>query len=198
MSPRNREKDLQLREQRTRQLLDSALTVIARRGLSGTKMTDIAENAGLSVGNIYKYFDSKEQMFEALIHRGQQEYREFAEEALLRPGAPVDKLAWYTVNWLDKKEWAITILLQHARTSETVPEQLKQAVSAKFIDNLRPIATIIEQGQRCGDFVAGDAMELALIYVSMMEGLTLHDIPGMPELTTGTADKALGLLLRKR
>lgn len=197
MSPRNVERDRQQREEKTRHILDSALMVIARRGLSGAKISDIAEMAGVSVGNIYKYFDSKEEMFEALVHRGQQEYREFAEEALSRTGTAVDKLSWYSVSWLEKREWAITILLQYARTSEAVPERLKKAVSAKFIDNLRPIAAIIEEGQRTNEFVSGDAMELAFIYVSMMEGLTLHDIPGTPELTSGMADKALRLLLRK-
>lgn len=197
MSPRNRERDQQHREERTEQILDSALTVIARRGLSGTKVSDIAAMAGLSVGNIYKYFESKEEIFEALLHRGQQEYRGFAEKAWTVAGTAADKLSWYTDNWLAKREWAITILLQHARTSETVPERLKQAVSAKFIDNLRPIAAIIAEGQASGVFVDGDATELALIYVSLMEGLTLHDIPDMPELSPRTAETALRLLLRK-
>jgi AcrR family transcriptional regulator len=198
MSPRNKEKDQQLRAERTKQILDSALTVIARRGLSATKVSDIAAMAGVSVGNIYKYFSSKEEIFEALLHRGQRDYREFAEQAWRQTGSAKDKLSWYTVNWLDKREWAITTLLQHARTSETVAERLKQAVSAKFKDNLRPIAAIIEEGQQNGEFVGGDSMELALIYVSMMEGLTLHDIPDTPELSSGIADRALQLLLRDR
>ncbi len=198
MSPRNKEKDQQLRAERTSQILDSALTVIARRGLSATKVADIAEMAGVSVGNIYKYFSSKEDIFEALLHRGQQEYRDFAEEAWGQAGSAKDRLSWYTVNWLNKREWAITTLLQHARTSETIPERLKQAVSAKFKDNLRPIAAIIEDGQQRGEIVSGASMELALIYVSMMEGLTLHDIPGTPELSSGIAESALQLLLRDR
>ena len=197
MSPRNRVRDQQLREERSRQILDSALTVIARRGLAGTKVRDIAQTAGVSVGNVYKYFVSKEEIFEALVHRGQKEYREFAEEALRQPGKPSDKLMWYTERWIAMREWAITILLQYARTSEAVPERLKKAVSAKFIDNLRPIAAIIEEGQLAGEFVSGDAMELALIYVSLMEGLTLHDIPDTPELTAGIAENSMRLLLRK-
>lgn len=186
-----------MREARTRQILDSALTVIARRGLAGTKVADIAETAGVSVGNVYKYFVSKEEIFESLVHRGQQEYRNFVEEARKRPGTPREKLGWYTEQWIDKREWAITILLQYARTSEAVPDRLKQAVSAKFIDNLRPMAALIEEGQRTGDFVPGEPMELALIYVSTMEGLSLHDIPGTPELTSGIAARTLQLLLRK-
>lgn len=187
-----------MREERSLQILDSALTVIARRGLSGTKVSDIASTAGLSVGNVYKYFVSKEEIFEALVHRGQREYRAFAEEALGQPGTPTDKLAWYTERWIEKREWAITLLLQYARTSEAVPKELKQAVSAKFLDNLTPIATIIEEGQRAGEFVSGDTMELALIYVSMMEGLTLHDMPDTPELTSGSAGNALRLMMLKR
>ncbi|GAA3408900.1 TetR/AcrR family transcriptional regulator [Paenibacillus hodogayensis] len=198
MSPRNVVKDRKLREERTRQVLDAAMHVIARRGLPATKMTDIAAEAGLSVGNVYKYFESKDQIFQTLVETGQREYRLFVEEALAKPLPPYEKLYWYTEQWLAlDNAWAITIMLQHARTSEAVPEPLKKAVSARFEDNLRPMAALIAEGQRAGVFIDGDSLELALLYVSLMEGIILHDIPGIREITAITPEKALRLLLKK-
>ncbi|OMF34174.1 hypothetical protein BK133_12665 [Paenibacillus sp. FSL H8-0548] len=197
MSPRNVEKDQRLRDERQRQILESAMHVIARRGLPATKITDIAATAGISVGNVYKYFDSKNDIFQALVENGQQEYRKFVEQALHIQGSSYDKLFWYTKNWLTYRNgWAITVILQYARTSEAVPEQLTQAVSERFIDNLRPMAEMIALGQSTGVIKDGNSMELALIYVSMMEVLILHNIPGIHEIAALTPDKILALLLK--
>ncbi|MGO4696292.1 TetR/AcrR family transcriptional regulator [Paenibacillus sp. 2TAB26] len=92
MSPRNIEKDQKLRDERQRQILEAAMHVIARRGLPATKIADIAATAGISVGNVYKYFRSKEDIFQALLESGQKEYREFVEQAQQMPVPPYDKL----------------------------------------------------------------------------------------------------------
>ncbi|MFF2481628.1 TetR/AcrR family transcriptional regulator [Paenibacillus sp. NPDC058071] len=197
MSPRNFEKDKELRAERRQQLLEAAMHVIARRGLPATKIADIAAAAKMSVGSIYNYFRSKEEIFQALVENGQQEYRTFVEEALSLESTPYEKLHWYTSNWLVYRNgWAITVLLQYARTSEAVPAELTQAVSSRFIDNLRPMASIIAEGQQAGVFKDGDSTQLALIYVSMMEGLILHDIPGIHEIAALTPDRMLSLLLK--
>ncbi|MNH91117.1 putative HTH-type transcriptional regulator YfiR [compost metagenome] len=197
MSPRNIMKDQKLREERRHQILESAMYVIARRGLPATKIADIAAEAGLSVGNVYKYFESKEHIFTALVENGQREYREFVEGALHQPLSPYDKLYQYTKEWFKYKNgWAITTILQHARISETVPDEVKKQVSARFEDNLKPMAAMIEEGQKDGVFIEGDSLELALLYVSLMEGLILHDIPGFQEIAAVTPEKALQLLTR--
>ncbi|RXZ82514.1 TetR/AcrR family transcriptional regulator [Paenibacillaceae bacterium] len=197
MSPRNVAKDQELRARRQQQILEAAMHVIARRGLPATKIADIAKAAGLSVGNVYKYFVSKEHIFQSLVENGQREYRQFVEQIQQLPLHPLEKLHRYTQDWLVYKNgWAITIILQHARTSEAVPAELKAAVSARFLDNLRPMAALIEDAQRDGKLIDGDPVELALIYVSLMEGLILHDIPGFQEISSVTADKALRLITR--
>ncbi|WP_337101580.1 TetR/AcrR family transcriptional regulator [Paenibacillus sp. YIM B09110] len=197
MSPRNIEKDQRLRDERQSQILEAAMHVIARRGLPATKIADIASQAGISVGNVYKYFLSKDEIFKALVENGQREYRVFVEEALQLNASPYDKLYWYTENWLVYRNgWAITAILQYARTSEAVPHEVTLAVSERFIDNLRPMAAIIAEGQTAGTFKDGDSFELALIYVSMMEGLILHSIPGIQEIATLTPDKMIALLLK--
>jgi TetR/AcrR family hemagglutinin/protease transcriptional regulator len=199
MSPRNPEKDAALRAKRRKEIMDAALHVIARKGISGTRITDIAEKAGLSVGNVYKYFTGKEELLASLVEQGQLEYRAFAEEAQRKPLSPYDRLLWYTKEWFEYANgWAITIILAHVRTSESVADDVKKAVSARFIDNLKPIAKIIEEGQAAGQFIPGDSMQLALLYVALMEGLILHDIPGIPEIASLSPETMLSLLCRSR
>lgn len=50
-------------------LLEAAAQVLQREGYAGGTTNRIAERAGVSVGTIYQYFASKDQIFDALIRR---------------------------------------------------------------------------------------------------------------------------------
>ena len=49
------------------QLLEAARAVFARDGYVNARMADIAEEAGLSMGALYRYFENKESVFEHLV-----------------------------------------------------------------------------------------------------------------------------------
>lgn len=48
---------------------DAALRIFTRQGYHGTSVREIAEQAGVSLGNIYNYYRTKEEIFEALVRR---------------------------------------------------------------------------------------------------------------------------------
>lgn len=55
------------------QILDAARTVFERRGVAEASMSDVAGEAGLSVGSIYVHFRSKEDVLKQLIKQGATE-----------------------------------------------------------------------------------------------------------------------------
>jgi TetR/AcrR family fatty acid metabolism transcriptional regulator len=55
-------------EDKRRQLLDAAVRVFARKGFHGSRVGDIAEEAGVAHGLLYHYFKSKDQVLEAVFH----------------------------------------------------------------------------------------------------------------------------------
>ncbi len=59
-------------ERSRRTLLDSALRLFSRQGYRATTVRDIAEDAGVSTGNLYHHFTDKEAIFRTLL----DEYRE--------------------------------------------------------------------------------------------------------------------------
>ena len=65
-------------KQRPDQVLDAAKKLFAMKGYGATKIDDIAHEAGLSKGSIYRYFTSKEDIFEALINRAVTPYTDQA------------------------------------------------------------------------------------------------------------------------
>jgi AcrR family transcriptional regulator len=58
-------------EARKSQIVDAAWTCFARNGYHRTTMQDIATEAGLSAGAIYRYFDGKEAVLVAINQRSQ-------------------------------------------------------------------------------------------------------------------------------
>src|SRR5256712_10756449 len=51
-----------------RQIMEGARKVFMAQGFDGASMGEIARTAGVSKGTLYVYFDSKEQLFEAIAH----------------------------------------------------------------------------------------------------------------------------------
>ena len=54
-------------EDRREQILDAAIRVFARKGFRQTINSDIAREAGITSGLIYYYFQSKEEMLQAIV-----------------------------------------------------------------------------------------------------------------------------------
>ncbi|MFT9165341.1 MAG: helix-turn-helix domain-containing protein, partial [Komagataeibacter saccharivorans] len=57
------------RQNNTRQILDAAEKVFAAHGLSGTRVSDIAEASNLPKANIHYYFRTKEDLYRATLQQ---------------------------------------------------------------------------------------------------------------------------------
>ncbi|MBI3548510.1 MAG: TetR/AcrR family transcriptional regulator [Elusimicrobia bacterium] len=62
-------------------ILSAAAELFLRRGFHGTSTRDIAEKAGVSLGNIYNHFKTKEEVFATLLARYEAQY--------FQPGHPL-------------------------------------------------------------------------------------------------------------
>ncbi|HEX7761273.1 MAG TPA: TetR/AcrR family transcriptional regulator [Caulobacteraceae bacterium] len=77
---------------RQQQILDAACDCVRRSGFHGASMAEIASAAGLSVGQIYRYFENKEAIVSAIVQRDLAEMRaKFAE--FETSGAPMVAMA---------------------------------------------------------------------------------------------------------
>lgn len=91
-------------EQTRAVILDTALRLFEERGYERTTMRAIAAEAGVSVGNAYYYFDSKEQLIQAFYDRNTERLVAGAREALEGLGAKRDlasRLHAVLSVWLD-------------------------------------------------------------------------------------------------
>src|SRR3990172_406950 len=79
-------------EARRDQIVNAAWTCFALKGYHQTTMQDIASEAGISAGAIYRYFSGKEAVLKAINDRSQEIGRALVEAARARSNGPLDAL----------------------------------------------------------------------------------------------------------
>ncbi len=79
-------------EARRNQILDAAWSCFARRGYHQTTMQDIATDAGISAGAIYRYYASKEAVLAAITERNTERYAELLADIRAESRTPMDVL----------------------------------------------------------------------------------------------------------
>uniref|UniRef100_B0SWU1 Transcriptional regulator, TetR family n=1 Tax=Caulobacter sp. (strain K31) TaxID=366602 RepID=B0SWU1_CAUSK len=89
-------------EARRQQILDAACDCVQQAGFHGASMAEIAKAAGLSVGQIYRYFENKEAIIAAIVAQDLAEMREKFAEMESRPGTLVDAITEHLPEAVDK------------------------------------------------------------------------------------------------
>lgn len=81
------------KEVRRQQLIDATIESIAKHGLTGTTMTTVTREAGLSLGLVNFHFSTKKNLFEETLRYLAEEHHQFWKTSYERASlAPVDKL----------------------------------------------------------------------------------------------------------
>jgi AcrR family transcriptional regulator len=154
---------------RHQEILDAAARVITERGLAETRISDVAEAAGVSPGLILYYFESKDRLLsEALTYANDQFYLRMSREIRRIPSA--------------KEQLRHLIDLS---VPGYLPEYPQMAKDREVLDQRwrQSIADIIRAGQASGEFVDGDADELALRIGSLIDGLAIQVIMNDSQVT---------------
>ena len=91
--PLSRVGDADLVERRRAQIVEAATRLVARQGFAKTVVRDIAEEANISVGLVYEYVRSKEDILFLIYEHWARVWGEGLEKALARSSDPLDQLA---------------------------------------------------------------------------------------------------------
>lgn len=86
-TPRQRRK-----ADRPGEILAAAQALWAERGFAATRAEDIAARAGVAKGTVFRYFPTKEAIFEAAVQTRLASALERVEGAVLDPGVPTEAL----------------------------------------------------------------------------------------------------------
>jgi len=134
---------------RRRELVDAAVRVFARKGFHGSRVGDIAEEAGVAHGLLYHYFRSKDEVLETIFRDAWQrltietdriEASEIALREQLRRFARI-----YLGSWLVTPE-LIAVLVREIARSPAVGSQVGE-VRGVFLSLMRMIEAARERGE---------------------------------------------------
>lgn len=179
LSPRNIERDRQVREERRRQIMGAALTMFTRKGITACKMSDIAKEAGLSHGHVYNHFASKEELLKCIVFESQNLYTIILQEMRQVEGSVPDKLLWMSKAYLsdqrsDKPNW---VILQ-AQATDLLSADAKELIQQRMFENMQRLTAVIQEGQEEGTVIEGDPEEIALMITSLLGSVSLWEIRG--------------------
>src|ERR1700712_3913263 len=91
------------KDARPQELLAAALDLFVERGFAATRLDDVARRAGVSKGTLYLYFDSKEDLFKAVIREGYvSRITEFAERMKDFQGTSAELIRELVNTWWEK------------------------------------------------------------------------------------------------
>jgi AcrR family transcriptional regulator len=165
--PRNRRRIP--REERATELLAAATRLFQARGYAGTTMADISAAAGVARGNVYWYFDSKDEIFAAVMdHLLEQEVRALDREARNRDPMTMLDRGLADMQPLRPLHRAMHERLEHSRTVWEAHE--------RFLRWVRTTVGAALEGQRC----PADREMTTELAVALFEGANVCQAPQRP------------------
>ena len=179
------------RDQTRQRLLDAALKLIAKKGLTGTSVEDIAEAAG------YSNFGGKSDLFIELLRRDHQQATTELK-TLLNNDLPVEQIQSRTremygqlyrdnecfMNWTEARMMAVRDTKFRAKLAALMAEKRGQ------------IAELIAYFyQRVGIAPPVSPDDMAMGFMSLAEGVKLLMLSSPTEMTADKAETILTLFL---
>lgn len=175
--PRTREANRTIRIAQRAHILEAARHVFARRGWSAT-MAEIAEQAGISQGLAYRYFDGKESLYFALIEELRKP--EMIAPFLDEKKNPYERLHLLVAGVLEAHGEYMEFyqLLVNTLQDERIPTALRSAIQdygERFGSFLRHL---IIAGQAAGEIAEGDPKQLESALRGCLNGLSKMAVVG--------------------
>jgi len=167
-------------DERADQILSAARTCFLERGYFATKMDAIAQESGLSKGGIYFHFDSKREIFRALV---QQEYdvtMGFIDTVVETDSDMTTKLVELAEHFIqlfassDRPRFMVIIGEMALRDDEIA--QLLRQLQINYFERIRQL---LEVGKSSGQLRDIDAHNCAVVLKAMIDGVQANFAVGV-------------------
>jgi len=162
-------------DQRKTKILEVARKIFAHKSLNEVKMQDIARKAGLSVGGVYWYYKSKEDILAALLLQNAERNLALIDRLIETSAPTAQRLQVISEHIIEQvsqlSEIYLTGAKYHARLSHSTETRM---VMSRIDERYRKsLAILIEQGISLGEFRSVNAQDVATILIGAYEGLML-------------------------
>jgi AcrR family transcriptional regulator len=165
-------------DDRRDQILRSALDVISERGYPDTRISDVAERAGVSPALVIYYFKTKDRLLTEAMRHGEDAWYDRGSRRLSEHGSAARRLEeLVAMSTLTEPEddtgetWAIWLDLWAQSVRNTGVAKVRQEFDEHWRQTIRSIVT---DGREAGEFREVDVDEFVLGLSAMLDGFAIQ------------------------
>jgi AcrR family transcriptional regulator len=163
-------------EERRYQIIEAAVSIFARKGYAAAGTAEIAAAAGVSEPTIYRYFDSKQELYIAALRRNAEEVMENWERIAAETENPLNALLtlgqWYMVTLRQKPE---LLALRFRSVSEAAEPEVLDASREIYLQVLAFTEDLFVQARDQG-LLAASTETRTMAWLFMAVGSLLDQI----------------------
>jgi AcrR family transcriptional regulator len=176
--PRNKQISEQMRTQTREKILSTARKLFAKQGYFNCKISDIAQEAGMSQGILYWYFSSKEELLKSVLSDGFETLGQLTESAANRSGTSREKLDALLDDYIafGRQKGEFTAVFISILGHGGMPLLMKLGFNTTQIGMRyhQALSTILAQGQAEGTVLPEiDPNILTMFFFSLFNGLMI-------------------------
>jgi len=190
------------KSQRRDEIMAAAKEVFARKGFHETTIANIAKEAGLAYGSVYWYFDSKDELFHALMAVEESALRNHVAAALAALGVPAENVGQEaplraaveaTLEYFESDKATVKLLLRDRYALGERFEKHLGGIYERFIDD---IESFIVAAQERGEVVAAPPRMVAYTLAALVGQLAHRRLSTDDDVTAAqVADFVVALVL---
>ncbi|MCP4358929.1 MAG: TetR/AcrR family transcriptional regulator [Chloroflexi bacterium] len=164
------------RKARRQLILDAAKAAFAERGFQNTTVEGIANRAELAVGTLYRYFQSKEEIYVSLLFAAMDLFRQNIE-ATQASGAPPDEQlrgVWrffYDFYVEQPESYLAFVFLHNEGLRDVISAEVLAEINQRADENFRLVGEIFQVGVEAGIYRPVDSRGVVDVLWSLLMGL---------------------------
>ena len=158
------------KEEKRKTILMTALSLFVERGYNETKIADIAAAVPMSMGLMFHYFESKEDLLLELVKMGAEGTRSMAPVE----GVPADL---YLTGFLQKmfafakeQPWVFNMFVLMGQVRRPGMPEAAQEIASK-VSAIDMTVELIKDGQKAGVFHDGDPLIMSRCFWAAVQGI---------------------------
>lgn len=162
-------------------ILDAAIKIFAKKGYFGSRVSDIAEEAGISYGLVYRYFQSKDDVLIAIFQDRWDRYVKMIERInkdFFDPRDKIRSIFLYIFKSYQNNPDMMKVLIMDAPMLDSFYEKENQRLYQRVF---KEIASIVEDGQNKGIFSTGVSPILGAYILNGAVDLTIRQYVYSPD-----------------
>ena len=163
-----------------RRILEAARDVFFRDGFMRANLDEMAEKAGVAKGTLYRYFESKADLYVAVLTNNYEIFQRQMEKAGEVGDTALDRMhsiaTFYFAHWLDHPDYfQIFWAVDNESVIGDLPRDVIEKIGDFWEQNLNVTHAVLVAGVESGEFVECDTWEIATIIWTVADGLIESD-----------------------